>query len=184
MGDVVAIVAVVVGCLLGVALTALRLPGTWLIVGCALAYGWWADWERVSVILVVVLASVALVGEGVELLTSVMTARRVGGSRRAAWGGLIGGFAGMFFLSFVPIPIVGSMVGALLGCFAGALIGELTAQSALDHSTKVGFFSMLGFVLGTAAKLALAFAMVGILLTSVVCTHSSTAGPASGTVGV
>lgn len=183
MADMLANVALVMGCLLGLALTALRLPGTWLIVACGLAYGWWADWERVSAVLVAVLAGIALIGEALELLMTVVIARRGGASRRAGWGGLIGGFAGMFLLSFVPIPIIGSMIGALLGCFAGALIGELSARSALDHSARVGFLSMLGFVLGTVAKLAIAFAMAGILLTSVVCAPTGTPASAADASG-
>ena len=105
-------------------------------------------------------------GEVIELAASAVIARRAGASGRAAWGGLIGGIAGMFLLSFlVPIPIVGTMIGALLGCFSGAMIAELSVRRQLASGTKVGLFSALGFVLGTVTKVAIALVMSGILLT-------------------
>ncbi len=169
LGDIVSVVPWILGCTLGIVLTAVRLPGTWLIVAVAVFYGWWTEWVQVGLIFILVLAGIALLGEAIELGTSMLTARRAGGSRRAAWGGLIGGFLGLFLLSFlVPIPIVGSMAGALVGCFAGAMIGELTVRKELAQGTRVGLFSALGFVLGTVAKLAIAFVMAGVLLTTVI----------------
>jgi hypothetical protein len=44
-------------------------------------------------------------------------ARRFGGSRRAQWGALIGGFAGLFVGT--PIPVLGSLVMSFVGTFAG-----------------------------------------------------------------
>lgn len=170
MWDVVAIVVLVVCCLLAVVMTAVRLPGTWLIVVAAIVYGWWADWRPVGLILVAVLVGLGLVGEGVELLASVFTAKRAGATRQAAWGGLLGGLLGMFFLSFlVPVPLVGTMIGALLGCFAGATLAELWMRKEVTQGAKVGFFSAVGFALGAAAKIAIALVMSGILLTSAVC---------------
>ncbi len=120
--------------------------------------------------IVAVLCGLALIGEAVELLTSVFTAKKAGASRQAAWGGLAGGLAGMILLSFlVPVPLLGTLVGALLGCFLGATLAELAMRKKLTHGTKVGFFSALGFALGAAAKVAIALAMSAVLLTSVVC---------------
>ena len=166
MWDATAIVLLVLCCLLGVVTTALRLPGTWLIVAGAILYGWWGEWTRISLVLVGVLAGIALLGEAFELLTSVFTARKAGASRRAAWGGLIGGIVGMFLLS-LPVPIVGTIVGAVLGCFVGAMIAELSVRKELGQGARVGLFSAAGFVLGTVAKLGIALVMAGILVTSV-----------------
>jgi len=166
--DVVAIIMVALFSLAGIGLTAFRLPGTWLIVATALGHAWWFDWARPGTLVLGMLIGAAVIGELAELLFSVLTARRVGGSRQAAWGGLIGGFLGMFFLTFIPIPIVGSMIGAVLGCFTGAMIGELHARRHFGQGTRVGFFSAVGFVLGAATKLAVAMAMAGLLVTSLI----------------
>ena len=116
MWDIVIIVALTLCCVLALIMTAVRLPGTWLIVIGALGYGWWDHWQRVGLITVAVLVGIALVGEAVELLASVLTARKAGATRQAAWGGLVGGVLGMLFLSFlIPIPLVGTMAGALPG---------------------------------------------------------------------
>lgn len=157
-------------CVLGVLLTAVRLPGTWLLVVTALAYAWWTAWQQFSLTMVCILGGIALIGEGIELVASVYAARRAGATRQAGWGAIIGGFLGMLFLSFlVPIPLIGTMVGALVGCFAGALVAEMAMQKKLAHGAKVGVFAALGFVLGTATKLALAMVMAIVILTSAVC---------------
>lgn len=148
--------------LVALILTTLRLPGGWLIVLEAIGYGWWTEWDRVGWLFVGVMVVLALLGELLELATSVLTARKVGASRRAAWGGFFGGFFGMIFLSFlVPIPVVGTLCGAVMGCFIGATIGELTAKSRLAQGARVGLFSAMGFVLGTVAKLVVTFMMAG-----------------------
>jgi uncharacterized protein YqgC (DUF456 family) len=163
--DILSLTPWMLGCALGVVLTAFRLPGVWLIVIEALIYGWWTDWEHVGLVFMLIMIALAAVGEASEQLMSVFTARKAGASKQAVWGGLIGGFVGMFLLSFlIPIPIVGSMFGALVGCFAGAMIAELGARKRLAQGTRVGLFSALGFVLGTVAKLAIAFVMAGVLL--------------------
>ncbi len=172
MWDAVTTVALILCCLLAVVMTAVRLPGTWLIVLCALGYAWWADWQRVGMWTILALGGIAVAGEVIELLTSVFTTRKAGGTRQAAWGGLIGGILGMFFLSFlVPVPLVGTMIGAVVGCFGGAALAEMAARRRLAQGTRVGLFSALGFVLGTATKIALALIMSGILLTSAVCSQ-------------
>ena len=170
MWDWVVIGLLSLACLLGVTLTAVRLPGTWLIVLASGLCGWLTQWQRVTVTILLVLVGLAVVGEAIELLASMVTAKKAGASRQAAWGGLLGGILGMFIFS-IPVPIIGTIVGAILGCFCGALIGEYLARKKLDQSAKVGLFSAVGFVLGMAAKLAIAFALSAILLTSVVCSE-------------
>ena len=54
------------------------------------------------------------------------------------------------------------MSGVLLGPFLGAVIGEFSAQRHLGKAERAGFGATVGIVLGTAAKLAIAFAMLGI----------------------
>lgn len=158
-------------CLVAILLTALRLPGTWLIVAAAAGYGWWTQWDPVGMTVLLILTGIALFGELVELGMSVVTARKVGASGRAAWGGLIGGFVGMIVFS-IPVPLIGTVIGALLGCFAGAMIGELSVDRRLGQGAKVGFFAAVGFVLGTVAKLALAMVMTGVLISVIVLDDS------------
>lgn len=172
MNEILVISLLVLACLVGVAMTAVRLPGTWLIVAGAAGYAWGEGWPRASLTVLGILTGIALLGEGIEVLASVVTARRAGASRKAAWGGMIGGILGMIFLSFlVPIPIVGTMIGALVGCFAGAALVEMSVRRDMSHGTKVGFFAAMGFVFGAVAKIVVALVMSGILLTAVIGTE-------------
>ena len=152
-------------CLVGVAMTAIRLPGTWLIAATGLGHAWSNGWARSGATLVAVLFGAAVFGEAVEMLAAVITARRAGASGKAAWGGMLGGILGMIFLSFlVPIPIVGTILGAVVGCFAGATLVEWAVRRRVTHGTEAGVFAALGFVLGAVAKVVVALAMSGILL--------------------
>ena len=63
------------------------------------------------------IAALAMAAELVELSVTARFARRYGGSRRAAWGAVIGGFIGM--IVGVPVPIIGPVIAGLLGTFLG-----------------------------------------------------------------
>lgn len=167
--DILITLFLMVGCTVAIMLTVLRLPGTWLIAIIAIGMGWQSQWNRPGVWAIGSIVTLAIVGEIVELLSSVVLARKAGASRQAAWGGLIGGMLGMFFLSVIPIPIISSVIGALLGCFLGAALVEMVVRNRVAQGARVGLFSAMGFVLGTVLKLSIAMAMSAALLTSVLC---------------
>ena len=164
VGEVVVLTAL---CMLGVAMTVIRLPGTWLIVATAIGYGWYGDWHTISLITVGLLIGLAVVGELGEFLASMLTAKKAGASKRAMWGAFIGGFAGMFIFT-IPLPLIGTIIGAVVGCFLGAVIGELTAHDDIRQGIRVGRAAAVGYILGMALKLAIAFLMAGLLLGSAV----------------
>ena len=143
---------------LGVLLTVVRLPGTWLILIAALVYSWHFDWSRPPWPFLVVLAVLAVVGEIVEFFSSAVTARRVGASGRTALCATVGGVVGMFVFS-VPLPVIGTIIGGLLGCFVGAVIAEVTVRRDPVHGAKVGLFAALGQILGMIGKMMIALVM-------------------------
>jgi uncharacterized protein YqgC (DUF456 family) len=53
-------------------------------------------------------------------------------------------------------------VGVLIGPFVGAVLGELSVRRGLGAAGRAGFGATVGLVLGTAVKLAIGFAMIGI----------------------
>lgn len=164
VGEVAALTAL---CMLGVALTVIRLPGTWLIVATAAGYGWYGDWHAISLFTLSVLIGIAVVGEVGEFLASMLTAKKAGATKRAMWGAFIGGFVGMFIFT-IPLPLIGTIIGAVIGCFLGAVIGELTAHDNVRKGVRVGRAAAIGYVLGMAFKIAIAFLMAGLLLGSAV----------------
>ena len=102
----------------------------------------------------VALGVMAALTYAVDFLAGAFGARRFGASRRAVIGAVLGAVVGLFF----GIP------GVLLGPFVGAVLGELSTRSDLKSAGRAGFGATLGLALGVAAKLSLAFAMVGIFL--------------------
>lgn len=105
--------------------------------------GWW--W-------LLGIALLGALGMAIDFVAGTLGAKRVGASRQALWGAVLGTFAGMFF----GVP------GLLLGPFVGALLGELLAGQSVLRSTHVGVGTWLGLLFGTLAKLVVSFAMLGL----------------------
>lgn len=121
---------------------------------------WLAAWSdgfvRVSVITIVALGVLAAATYFVDAAMMALGMKRFGTSRRAMIGAAVGMVAGMFF----------GLPGLIVGPFAGAVLGELTAHQDLRRAGRAGVAAWIGFVIGTAVKVGLAFAMVGIFLTA------------------
>jgi hypothetical protein len=149
------------------------LPGNWLMLACSVLY--WLlmpSGERASIglVLLVVLAALAMLGEFVELAAGSAGVSKAGGSRRSAIyaiGGSIGG-AMVGFVVGVPIPLIGSVVGSLLfgsfGAMAGAIYGERSAGKRWRDTLHVGKAAFWGRAMGTAAKMGVGLAMIGAAL--------------------
>ncbi len=128
------------------------LPGLPLVFAGMLLAAWADGFEQVSVWIIVLLGLLTLVSFAVDFWATAHGARRVGASRKAVLGAVLGTFAGLFFFP----------VGLLVGPFAGALIGEMLHGREWRQATKVGFGTWIGVVLAVVLKLGLAFAMIGI----------------------
>jgi uncharacterized protein YqgC (DUF456 family) len=130
------------------------LPGAPVVfAGLALA-AWVEDFAHVGWVTLTVLAVMAVLCYVVDFVASALGAQRYGASQRAIWGALIGAVAGLFF----------GLVGVLLGPFVGAVIGELSGNKSIHEAGRAGFGATVGLVIGAAAKLAIAFSMVGVFL--------------------
>ena len=159
--------------LVGWALTLLSLPGNWLIVAAVTAYVLVVPAESpvgVGWGVAVALVFLAAVGEVLEFLAGALGAAKAGGSRRGAVlalaGSLVGGIAGLFFGT--PIPVVGPLLVAVLlagaGAFIGAVLGERWKGRGFDDAWKVGKAAFWGRLLGTVAKAVIGAAMVGVTI--------------------
>ncbi|MCW4473779.1 DUF456 domain-containing protein [Xanthomonas sp. H13-6] len=140
----------VVAGIAGVVLPAL--PGVPLVFA-GLLLGAWADgFERVGWVPLLVLGLLTLLSFVADILATVVGAQRVGASRKALWGTLIGSVAGLFFMP----------LGLFVGPLAGALLGEYWHSRQLGHAARVGLGTWLGILLGIAFKAALIVAMLGL----------------------
>src|SRR5882672_11296795 len=148
-------------CLAGIFITLLGLPGLWVMVAAALLYAWYTSFHYVGLWTLVILAVIAAIAELIEFLAGSAGAKKAGGSRRAAWGALIGGLVGALVLT-IPVPIIGTTIGLCIGVFAGALIGEMTVRDDAAHSIRVGIAATKARIYAIVIKLVFSVAMLAI----------------------
>jgi uncharacterized protein YqgC (DUF456 family) len=147
------VVGFVLAELAALAMIPLGLPGTWLQVAIAGVLAWFHPDAASRVFVIAIVLAVA--GEVTDVVSGRWGTRRFGGSSRAAWGALLGGFAGLFIGT--PIPVVGSLVMSFVGTFVGAVAGELWGRGDLAPSLRSGWGAVVGRAVGVGVKMALAF---------------------------
>jgi len=139
--------------LAGIAGTVLpAVPGAPLVFGGLLLGAWIDGFAKVGWFPLVVIALLGALTFPVDLAATALGAKRVGASPLALVGAGVGTVAGLFF----------GFLGVLLGPFAGAALGEYAARRDLRRAGKVGLGTWLGILLGSAAKIGLVLAMVGV----------------------
>jgi uncharacterized protein YqgC (DUF456 family) len=144
--------------LVGIAGTVLpALPGIPLVFAGLLLAAWAGDFQQVGGVTLGILGLLTLLSFGIDVLATAMGAKRVGASRLALVGAVIGTFAGLAL----------GLVGVFIGPFVGAILGELAHRRALGRedmgaATRVGVGTWVGIIVGTVLKLGLAFAMLGL----------------------
>lgn len=133
------------------------LPGLPLVFGGMLLAAWAGDFEQVGIPMLVLLGLLTLLSLGIDLWATALGAKRVGASRKAVIGAVLGTIVGLAFGPF----------GLLLGPFVGALSGELLHRRSvgaqhLGEAARIGFGTWMGILFGVVLKLGLAFAMLGL----------------------
>lgn len=143
---------IVLGGLVGTVIPAL--PGIPLIFGGLLLAAWAEGFQLVGSATIAILGGLTALAWLVDFLAAALGAKRLGASQKAFWGATVGAIVGMFF----------GLPGIILGPFLGAVIAELSTGRTLDDAGRAGYGAWLGVIVGTAAKLGIAFFMVGIFL--------------------
>jgi len=141
---VVLSVAGVVGCVVP------PLPGPPLLLLGLICAAWAEDFRKVGWPTLLFIGVLAVVAVAVDLLAGLLGARHFRASKLALVGATLGGIVGLFFGPF----------GLVLGPFIGAALGEWISRRDLRQAGKVGLGTTIGLILGAAAKLALAAAML------------------------
>ena len=127
--------------LVGIAGTVLpALPGVPLIFGGVLLAAWIDDFQRISVVTVIVLAVLAVIGIVIDYVAAAMSAKRAGASRQGIIGAAIGTLAGLFT----------GLWGLLFMPLVGAAIGEFIAHQNMFRAGKVGAATWFGLLVATA----------------------------------
>ena len=145
----VAVILVGVG-IVGIVLPAL--PGTILIFAGLLIGAWADDFTRVGPAMLVLIAIIGIATYGVDFVATALGAKHLGASKRAMVGAALGTVLGLFL----------GLPGIIIGPFLGAIAGELTVHRDWKRVGKAGLAAWIGFIVGTAVKVALAFLMIGL----------------------
>ena len=130
------------------------IPGVPLVFAGLFVSAWIGHFETISWFTVGILATLTVVAWAVDFLAGALGAKYLGASSRAFWGATFGAVVGIFF----------GLPGIVLGPFIGAVLGELSGGSDLLQSGRSGLGAWLGMVVATAAKLSIAFLMIGIVI--------------------
>lgn len=171
MSSTLAVVVLAVFGAACVAATFVGLPGTWVLVAVAVgvelldtvwagpgvvSFGW--GWLAGA-------TALALVGEGLELLSGLAGARLGGATRRGLVGALVGGLVGAVAGTGL-LPVVGTLVGGAVGTFGGALLAETTGEQARTRREALvpALAATLARVLGGVAKTGVALGVLVVLL--------------------
>ncbi len=129
------------------------LPGAPLLFAGLVFAAWAEDFAYVGVGWLAVFGALAALSYPIDLAAGALGARRFGASGRAVLGAALGALVGLFF----------GLPGILLGPFVGAVLAELLWERRnLRQAGRSGLGATVGLALGVAAKLALAFAMLGL----------------------
>jgi uncharacterized protein YqgC (DUF456 family) len=158
----IAAAIVIAASFLGVVLTLLTLPGTWLAVLAGAGVAIWRP-EMISWWTVGAAAALAVVAEVIELIASAAGAKKGGASRHGAVGAVIGSLIG----AVVGAPFllgIGAIIGGVVGAGLGAVIAErgLRGRSWKD-SAKAGQGAAIGRLVATVLKTTIALAIALVL---------------------
>ena len=148
---VIAVILIAIG-VAGIVLPAL--PGTLLIFGGILLAAWADDFSRVGMWPLIAIGIIGGLTYFVDLVAAALGAQKLGASKRAMIGAGLGTLAGLFL----------GLPGIIIGPFVGAVIGELTVDRDIRKAGKAGVAAWIGFAIGTAVKVSMAFLMIGIFL--------------------
>jgi uncharacterized protein len=140
-----AVVVMLVGLLVALAGVVLPLlPGVPVALVAAILAGWLTGFERLDANVLIWVAVLTLLAQGVDLLGTYLGSRSFGARRAGLVGGLVGAFVGL-----VLLPPWGFLLGALLG----AVAAELATGRAAGEAWRAGLGALLGTLTGVAGKL-------------------------------
>jgi uncharacterized protein YqgC (DUF456 family) len=151
----IGIILVIVG-LVGTVLPAL--PGAMLIVAGLVLAAWADGFTKVGVWPLVIIGVIGAASYLVDFAAAALGAKKFGASPRAMIGAGLGTVLGLFL----------GLPGIVIGPFLGAVIGELTVHRDMTRAGKAGFAAWIGFLVGMAVKVGIAFLMIAIFLSALV----------------
>ena len=148
---IVSVALIVVG-IAGTVLPAL--PGTLFVLAGIVLGAWIDDFTRVGWGVLTVVIVLAVLAWVLDYVAGLLGAKKVGASRQAIVGAVLGTVAGLFM----------GIVGVLFMPLVGAAIGEWLARRDHGRALHVGIATWLGIMAGMVSKVVIACMMIGVFI--------------------
>lgn len=140
--------------LVGVAGTIVpALPGIPMIFAGAWLIGYMEDYQYFGWGTLIALGVLTVISLIIDWVSQTMGAQKAGATKLGLSGAFLGTIIG------IPFGLVGIFLFPVLGAFIGEMIGHRDMRKA----GKVSWATWIGMIAGIAAKLAIAFIMIGIM---------------------
>lgn len=140
--------------LVGVAGTIVpALPGIPMIFAGAWLIGYMEDYQYFGWGTFIALGVLTVISLIIDWVSQTMGAQKAGATKL--------GLSGAFLGTIIGIPF--GLVGIFLFPVFGAFIGEMIGHRDMRKAGKVSWATWIGMIAGIAAKLAIAFIMIGIM---------------------
>ena len=155
---------VVLLCVAGVVLSCLGISGTWLVVAGAIIAavirkgvfpGLW------TIIIFIVLAGLI---EVVEAVAGAWGVKKRGGSTLAGFVAVAGGLIGLVLGTFIPVPVLGSLLGMLAGSFGLVFAVEQYRLKKAGQAASIAWGTVLARVFVILLKVTVTLGMSSSLL--------------------
>jgi uncharacterized protein YqgC (DUF456 family) len=144
----------------GVVLTALTLPGIWLVYIAVFILAWMGSFTVITPLILVILFVLSVFSTIADNIVMAMGAKKLGGSNWGMLGAILGGIVGL---------MVGNIPGMFLGPIVGATLFELIfARKDFNSSFKAGIGSFLGILFSIVLKLGFTIGMIVYVLSLVI----------------
>lgn len=155
-------------CLAGILISLFSFTGSWLVVLASLLLFWLRDDGAVTGSMIIWFIVISILVELFDFFAGNVGIARRGGSRAAGWAALAGGLIGMVFGSFIPVPVLGSLIGMCAGSFAFAFAVEhrrLQQHRKAAHIARGAVWARLGVMfVKVTATLGMTAALWGAIL--------------------
>ena len=140
--------------LVGVAGTIVpALPGIPMIFAGAWLIGYMEDYQYFGWGTLIALGVLTVISLIIDWVSQTMGAQKAGATKL--------GLSGAFLGTIIGIPF--GLVGIFLFPVFGAFIGEMIGHRDMRKAGKVSWATWIGMIAGIAAKIAIAFIMIGIM---------------------
>ena len=145
--------------LVGVAGTIVpALPGIPMIFAGAWLIGYMEDYQYFGWGTLIALGVLTVISLIIDWVSQTMGAQKAGATKL--------GLSGAFLGTIIGIPF--GLVGIFLFPVFGAFIGEMIGHRDMRKATKVSWATWVGMIAGIAAKVAIAFIMIGTMIVMMV----------------